>query len=335
MLRRLALLLVVMMGSFAISLAVTTPVLAAVPPGCHVEFDDKHTPHVVCESGDTQPGSTTPPTSGPGASENSGSDPGSAAGGVSGASGDGSTSGEAVGFTGYPTDTGVSCASQPVVKAAANPGTVQGVRAATSVSMYCDSDINGSPGFYYWTTPAVAAAAPPPVDLAALSRKARAEIQIPQFALKFGPDSKRLAVNMQTSFTAVPDRSMNLSATALDRGITVTVSGRLSGMAWSPGEPVQCTAGNRTEPCSGGQVGAVDCGGTSCQYTYQWVSSAARTGGVSAWTVTAVASWQFTYTTAGAGATAGPATATWTEPMPAGTGTASIGEWNTVGGFAN
>lgn len=291
------------------------PVSATPAAGCTTYYDALGLPHVVCANSDTQPGTTSPPTT-----------PVST-GGSGGSTGNGGDdSGQQTGFVTYDQ---VRCVSAPIARATADLGAVQGTRTATSVTMWCESGVDGGPGFYFWSTPA----APPPVDLVALSRQARADITIPQFRLEFGPDPKRLAVNMQTAFAAVPDRSMTLSASASDQGITVTVNGRLLGMEWSPGEPVQCTAGNTKTACSGGQVGSVDCSGTACQYTYLWMSSPARTGGAPVWTVTAVSTWQFTYTTTGTGPTTGAATATWTEPMPVGTATVSIGEWSTAGGF--
>lgn len=302
----------------AVVVGLVMPLTPALATGCTSYTDTFGIQHVVCDNQDSQPGVTPQPQ-----------DP--TPGGDNGSSNDGDNGPSNAEPGGFVTYEQVMCVSAPSARTTPDLAAVKGTRTATSVQMYCESDINGGPGFYYWST--AAAAPPPPVDLAALSRQARADITIPTFTLKFGPDSQRLAVNMQTTFTAVPDRSMNLGASASDRGITVTVNGRLVGMAWSPGEPVQCTAGNKKAACSGGQVGAVNCDGTACQYTYKWISSRARTGGAAVWTVTAAATWQFTYTTAGAGPTTGAATATWTEPMPAGTGTVSMGEWSTAGGY--
>ena len=305
---------------------------ADLPAGCHVAFDSQKNPFVVCQDGDTQNGSTTAPTP-PVGSGDGGSRVAGGGGGTVATASSGLPSDPAVGYLTYD---GVQCVSKPYSKAAPDPAAVQGTRTATSVALWCESTINGGPGFFFWSTPAAAAAPPPPpppVDVVGLSRTARARVGIPRFSLTFGPDSRRLAVNMQTTFTAAPDRSVNLLGSATDRGITVTVTGRLGQISWLPGEPASCTPGARMVACSGGQVGAVTCLGLSCRYVYRWVSSPARTGGAPVWTVTATASWQFTYTTTGAGATTGPKTATWTETMPAGTGTVSMGEWSTVGGF--
>lgn len=309
-----------------------TPAQAELPAGCHVVVDDQQVYSVVCEKNDTQGGTTTttppsPADSGAGVS---------VAGGESGGGGGSGGGGFPSDPVSYSTYDEVRCVSRPVGKAGANPAAVQGARTATAVALWCESSINGGPGFFFWSTPAAAAAPPPPpppVDVVGLSRTARARVGIPQFSLTFGPDSRRLAVNMQTTFTAVPDRSVNLLGSASDRGITVTVAGRLGQISWLPGEPALCSPGARKVPCSGGQVGAVACAGTSCQYTYRWVSSPARTSGAPAWTVTATASWQFSYTTTGTAATTGPKTANWIETMPAGTGMVSMGEWSTVGGF--
>ncbi len=292
------------------------------PPGCEYALGADHLLHLVCQAGSSDPGqpggsSTTDPTTEAPA-------PGGGSSGGAGA--------PPAGPQTYPTADGARCISPPTASTPPAGGVVLGTKTATAVVMECSSGVDGGPPFYFWATPA-AAAPPPPVDLAALSRQARAGIVIPQFTLQFGPDAKRLAVNMKTSFTAVPDRSTNVGSSASDRGITVAVTGRLVGMAWSPGEPVQCVAGDKTKPCSGGQVGAVNCDGMACQYTYRWMSSPGRTGGAPVWTVTATATWQFTYTTAGVGATTGPMTATWTEPMPAGTATVSMGQWSTAGGY--
>ena len=301
----------------ALSLVPVASAVSPPPPGCEYVFGKDRSVQLVCQTDSGQPGSTTDPTTEP-------SLPGGGGGGGGGPAPTGPQT--------YPTYDQVLCLSPPRAVTPTDLGVVQGTRTPTSVAMVCSSGVDGGPPFYFWSRPA-APAQPPPTDLVALSLKARAAIGIPQFALEFGPDSKRLAVNMQTTFTAVPDRSMNLGGSASDRGITVTVTGRLTGMAWSPGEPVQCTAGDKKNACSGGQVGAVDCSGTACQYTYRWMSRPARTSGAPVWTVTATATWQFTYTTTGAGPTTGPMTATWTEPMPAGTATVSMGEWSTAGGY--
>lgn len=292
---------------------------AGPPPGCEYVRGAGNTVQLVCQTDNTQPGSTTDPKTEPPPPVNGG---GSDSGGGSAPTGPQT----------YPTYDQVLCLSPPTAEAPLDLGVVQGTRSPTAVVMMCSSGVDGGPPFYFWSTPA-AAAPPPPTDLVALSRKARAAVGIPQFTLEFGPDSKRLAVNMQTTFTAVPNRSMNLAGSASDRGITVTVTGRLVGMAWSPGEPVQCTAGDPKAACSGGRAGPVNCDGTTCQYTYRWMSSPARTGGAPVWTVTATATWQFTYTTTGTGPTTGAATATWSEPMPAGTAAVSMGEWSTAGGY--
>ncbi len=292
---------------------------ADLPPGCSIVIV-KHVPTVVCQNGDSQPGSTPALTT--------------SADGTGSGSGDGDGSGGSDQPVSFDTYDGIQCVSEPSEQPAPAGTTIQGTQVAGSVVMWCESGIDGGPPFYFWSTPA---APPPPIDLVALSRQARAQIAIPQFTLEFGPKASQLAVNMATTFTAVPDRSMNLSASASDQGITVTVSGRLQGMTWYPDEPVECTAGDRGRACSGGTVGPVTCAGTRCQYVYKWVSSPARTGGSAVWPVTANATWQFTYTTAitGGATTTGATTATWTETMPAGTGTVSMGEWNTVGGFSN
>lgn len=312
----------------SVVMALVAPVSPALAAGCTTYIDAFHVQHVVCDNQDTQLGTTTQP-------QDSSGDTGSSNGdsGDNGSSNGDSGSGASTGPHGFATYDEVMCVTAPSARTTADVAAVQGTRNATSVQMYCESDENGGPGFYFWSTPAAAPPPPPPVDLVALSRQARADIAIPTFALQFGPDAKRLAVNMQTTFTAVPDRSMNLGASASDRGVTVTVAGRLVGMAWSPGEPVRCAAGDRKAACSGGRVGPVDCDGTACQYTYHWMSSPARTGGAPVWTVTATATWQFVYTTAGAGPTTGAATGTWTEPMPAGTAAVSMGEWSTAGGY--
>lgn len=311
-------------ATFAIAVLVAPT--ESVAAGCTTYLDAKGVTHVVCDNGDTKPGTTEPErppeTPMPGGDGGSKTPP---------PGGGGGSSGDLPG--GFVTYDEVMCVSAPSGRPTGDLAAVKGTRTATSTTVWCESDINGGPGFYFWSTPAVAAPPPPPTNLIALSRKARADITIPRFALEFGPDSKRLAVNMQTTFTAVPDRSMNLGGSASDRGITVTVTGRLVGMAWSPGEPVQCTAGDKKVLCSGGQVSPVNCNGTACQYTYRWMSSPARTGGAPVWTVTATATWQFTYTTTGTGPTTGVATAAWTEPMPAGTAAVSMGEWSTAGGY--
>ncbi len=316
------------------ALLTNTAAHADLPPGCHVAYDGQQKPYVVCQDGDTQNGSTTAPPPPPPAGTGGGGGGGNGAGGGGGTGASGGSGFPSDPTVGYSTYDEVRCVSKPYSKAAPDPATVQGTRTATSIAQWCESSINGGPGFFFWSTPAAAAAPPPPpVGVVGLSRTARARVGIPQFSLTFGPDSRRLAVNMQTTFTAVPDRSVYLLGSASDRGITVTVTGRLGQISWLPGEPALCSPGARKVPCSGGQVGAVACAGTSCQYTYRWVSSPARTGGAPAWTVTATASWQFSYTTAGTAATTGPKTANWTETMPAGTGTVSMGEWSTVGGF--
>ena len=309
---------VVVMTAVELTLAIPPASADPPPPGCQYVTARDGSTQLVCQTSSGQPGSTTNPTTqAPGGDSGSGSNTG---GGGSAPTGPQT----------YPTYDSVLCLSPPTAGTPPNLGVVAGTRTPTSVVMMCSSGVDGGPPFYFWSTPA---APPPPVDLVALSRQARAAITIPAFSLAFGPDAKRLAVNMQTTFTAVPDRSMNLGASKSDRGITVTVTGRLVGMAWSPGEPVRCTAGDKTKPCSGGQVSPVNCDGTVCQYTYRWMSSPARTGGAPVWTVTATATWQFTYTAAGAGPTMGASTATWTEPIPAGTATVSMGEWSTAGGY--
>ena len=302
-----------------------TSVQADLPPNCHLKRDDQGNLHVVCDKGvdgGTSTESQTPAA--PGGGDGGGN--GGSGSGTGGQDGDNEPAG-------YPTGDGITCVSQPQPAPAPAGTPIGGTKVAGSVVMMCESAIDGSPPFYFWSAPTVAA--PPPVDLVTLSREARAQIPIPQFTLKFGPNPKQLAVNMATTFTAVPDRPTTLSASATDQGITVTVTGMLMDMSWSPGEPVACTAGDRSRPCSGGAAGPVNCPGTTCSYVYQWVSSSARTGGAPVWQVNANATWQFSYTFSGVGATTGPATQSWTETMPAGAGTVSMGEWNTVGGFGN
>lgn len=231
---------------------------------------------------------------------------------------------------GYPTSGGRVCATPPTAPTAppADLGLVEGVQGPTSVAMFCAGDINGNDPFFFWATPAE-----PPVDRLALSRLARASIAIPTFTLQFGPDPSRLAVNVPVEFEAVAQGATVLSGTASDRGVTVTVSGHLLGLSWRPGEPENCTAGDRKALCSGTKA-PVECGVAMCLYTYQWVSSKERTGGDPAWPVAAVASWEFTFTSSGTGAATGPASDTWTESIPAGNAAISVGEWRTAGGFS-
>ena len=322
--------LCLLVGAVTIGLAIVTATSAqgALPPGCELVKDATGQYVVQCEgsaSGGTSTQSQTP--AGPG------NDGGQGNGGGSDNSGSGGQDGGSQ-PVGYPTPDGIDCAALPTPATPPAGAPIGGTQVAGSMVMMCESGIDGSPPFYFWSATA-AAAPPPPVDLVTLSRQARARIPIPQFTLEFGPNPKRLAVNMATTFAAMPERSTNLSSSASDQGITVTVTGELKNMSWSPGEPVQCTAGDRSRPCSGGAVGSVVCSGTTCSYVYRWVSSSARTGGAPVWQVNANATWQFSYTFSGAGATTGPATQTWTETMPAGAGTVSMGEWNTVGGFGN
>lgn len=313
----------VLASVIATACIVFTPAPAAVadvPPGCHVAYTVGGVATLVCENGDDRPAATPTPPAAPAGSER----------GSVGSDNDASSGVQ--NQTTYPTYNEVRCLNPPSPRAAPAGATVYGTQTPTSVVMICQSGVDGGDPFYFWSTPA---AAPPPVDLAALSRLARATIVIPQFMLQFGPDPNRLAVNMETTFTAVPNGSTDLSASATDQGITVTVTGQLTGMSWSPGEPVNCTPGKRDEPCTGGDVGSVGCPGTACQYTYHWVSSTARTGGEPVWIVAVNAQWQFSYSTSGGGTTTGPTTAIWTETMPAGTGTVAMGEWSTVGGYGN
>ena len=82
---------------------------------------------------------------------------------------------------------------------------------------------------------------------------------------------------MATSFTVVPDRSTDLSATGSDQGITVSVTGQLQGMTWYLSEPASCTAGDKTRACTGGTVGPVTCAGTACPNVYKLAFNRART----------------------------------------------------------
>jgi len=283
--------------------------------------------HQVCEIADDQTVSESTGQSDPGSEPELGDSASSDGGDESVTQGDDS------GFISYPTSIGARCISPPYPLAPADLAIVQGTRSPGSVPMVCISGVDGGPPFYFWAIPAVIP--PAPVDLSGLSRRARADMALPEFSLQFGPDAKRLAVNMQTDFTAVPNGSMDPTSAASDQGITVTVTGHLVSMSWSPGEPVTCTPGDRKAACAGGRVGPVECASVACQYTYHWVSSTTRTGGAPVWTVAAEATWEFSYSTSGTapGGTTGLATDTWTETLPAGTGSVSMGEWSTRGGF--
>lgn len=323
-------------ASVAAGSLLSTDILLAPPvgahpsePPCHVEQDANGIWHEVCETDDRTTSAGGGGAGSTGAEGSASQSPNSTVVTSGDPAVDSSGSEDNVAQGGFPTPYG-GCIDRPYASTPPGGVAITGTEQPGSVVMFCPGNMNGDPGgFYYWSNPP---AAPPPVDLTVLSRQARADLVVPGFGLVFGPDSQRLAVNMPTRFTAQPEASLNPSASASDQGLTVTVTGALVGMSWSPGEPAHCTAGDFDASCSGGRVAAVDCPGTTCQYTYRWVSSPGRTGGPPSWTVSVTATWEFSYTTSGAGSTTGPRSATWRETLPVGSAAVSIGQWSTVGG---
>lgn len=139
------------------------------------------------------------------------------------------------------------------------------------------------------------APAPDPVELA---QSAAAQIKVPAPVVHVGPRQDRIAVKVPVWLWVddQPARTVSVSA----GGLTVTASASLTSTDWSMGEPVDDPG-----QAGGARVSSFTCEKRGveppavvdpavvplCGYTYQWRSTAERTGGARSWHVTTVAHW--------------------------------------------
>jgi len=139
------------------------------------------------------------------------------------------------------------------------------------------------------------APAPDPVELA---QSAAAQIKVPAPVVHVGPRQDRIAVKVPVWLWVddQPARTVSVSA----GGLTVTASASLTSTDWSMGEPVDDPG-----QAGGARVSTFTCEKRGveppavvdpavvplCGYTYQWRSTAERTGGARSWHVTTVAHW--------------------------------------------
>lgn len=153
-----------------------------------------------------------------------------------------------------------------------------------------------------WTLNGAAPAPPPPPDPAELAQSVASQLTVPAPVLHVGSPQERVAVKVPVWLWA--DDQPALTASVSAGGLTVTAEAVLTSMDWSMGEPV----GDPDEGGSG-RVASFTCAGAgvappvgvgasvvpACGYTFIWRSDAARTGGVGAWAVGAVAHWTMTW----------------------------------------
>jgi len=139
------------------------------------------------------------------------------------------------------------------------------------------------------------APAPDPVELA---QSAAAQIKVPAPVVHVGPRQDRIAVKVPVWLWVddQPARTVSVSA----GGLTVTASASLTSTDWSMGEPVDDPGRS-----GGARVSSFTCEKRGveppavvdptvvplCGYTYQWRSTAERTGGARSWHITTVAHW--------------------------------------------
>ncbi|MDQ2738174.1 MAG: hypothetical protein M3Y35_06065 [Actinomycetota bacterium] len=139
------------------------------------------------------------------------------------------------------------------------------------------------------------APAPDPVELA---QSAAAQIKVPAPVVHVGPRQDRIAVKVPVWLWVddQPARTVSVSA----GGLTVSASASLTSTDWSMGEPVDDPG-----QAGGARVSTFTCEKRGveppavvdpavmplCGYTYQWRSTAERTGGARSWHVTTVAHW--------------------------------------------
>ena len=139
------------------------------------------------------------------------------------------------------------------------------------------------------------APAPDPVELA---QSAAAQIKVPAPVVHVGPRQDRIAVKVPVWLWVddQPARTVSVSA----GGLTVTASASLTSTDWSMGEPVDDPGRS-----GGARVSSFTCEKRGveppavvdptvvplCGYTYQWRSTAERTGGARSWHVMTVAHW--------------------------------------------
>lgn len=185
---------------------------------------------------------------------------------------------------------------------------------------------------------------PPPPNREALAAQAmvnlKAKLRVTSLPMHFGPDAQHIAVNGWTWFWA-DDPGVLTATSPVDRGISVTVTARVTGVVWSPGEPVTCVVGQ--DVCDSAKVGSVTCDGVGsapglgvsastrpdCGYMYKWRSSKGRTGGSGKWTVTATPTWDLQWQANGTGPGTGATAGGETQTGPASVTQVTVGEWRT------
>lgn len=189
----------------------------------------------------------------------------------------------------------------------------------------------------------VAPAAPlPPPDPAVVAQSAYRKFVVPETDVRFGPDPKRIAVNMKTWLWVGSSTDLGKESAAAG-AVTVTAHARVVRVEWSPGEPagknpatgalegtadtVSCSVVDRAPAADGS-------GEPGCSYVYKLRSLADRTQGTGTWTLTATAVWEVEWTATGVAP--GQATSGVIRP-PVRTTAAQVrvGEWRTVGGFGS
>lgn len=154
----------------------------------------------------------------------------------------------------------------------------------------------------------------PPPDPAVVAEMAIDSLTITDPSPHFGPDTVQ-AVNRRTYLWV--DNPGPVIATAELRGVSVTATAELTSVEWSMGEPrdargsssnsvpeFTCAGAGRNPGLSANaridQPQAPD----TCAYIFRWRSLPERTGGTSAWDVTATSTWTVTWTSnVGAGGT--------------------------------
>lgn len=322
--------------------------LAGCTPGGHYDpLTNTYVGAVMCPGapGGDGGGQTDPPSRGHDPSEAgsgpSGNDHG---GGGDGNDPGGSQIGVPVGLGGQRCVGAITAAAAPLPPAGNPAWAGHSPADTTGQLMHCEGDLNGV-AFNFWQAGGTAAPPPPPPpNREALAAQAmlslKAKLQITSLPMHFGPDAQRIAVNGWTWLWA-DDPGVLTATSPVDRGISVTVTARMTSVSWSPGEPTKCVV--HQSECSGDKVAPVVCQGAGtapqqgtssrvqppCGYMFRWMSTVGRTGGKHAWMVTATPTWDLRWQANGTGPASGATTGGETQPGLARATPVTVGEWST------
>ncbi len=167
----------------------------------------------------------------------------------------------------------------------------------------------------------------PPPDPAQVAQEAAGTMTAPNPVVNLGPNPATVAVKVPIWLWIDDPAPMTLTVAV--RGLSVTVTAKLTSTTWSMGEPF-----DPADPAS--KVASFTCQGAGtpaparpdpkakppCGYTYIWKSLRERTNGAGTWPVTATTNWAVTWTASDGtnGALPRPLT-------PATTRQIAVGEW--------